>query len=296
MAVVQCCVVADMFGMVRLTDKTIEQRKVDFISSQEKNSTVRFYAKIACCCAVAAATAGGIYALCGDDALQVPAVTLEQLSKEVENLKIKLNVPNFGSYAWFKAAAMDFFFSPMFFVNTLQSLGKLGHKVANAVFYRPTLSWYIREQSKLGVITDLTTAQGVKQKIFAQGPLIQEIMHHAMAMEEATTTTSREQIDYHKRRIISNMNAVVKDMAGVIAFLQYKACVWNDSAVASIEAADRARYLFNHTNAMCDSLEPALAAQVDQESKKNLRRILESFFAELAQVVVSFVRLEDDSH
>lgn len=292
-----CCLANGLIGMSRLTEEMIIKRKADFVVSQERIATVRYYAKIGGYCAAAAATVGGLYFLCKTDHVpQISPVTVETLSKEVEALKIQIQGPNFGSIAWFKSAAANFLLSHLFMLNMVERLAKAGYKFVNSIFYTPTLSWYLCQHSKLGIIKDVND-DGIMKKHFAPGIVKQEIMYHLTKDDNAAQPAVKDAAQYHKGRIKTNINTIVDDVANLIAFLQYKVDLWNAASQqpAALEAADRARYIFNLTNSMVDSLESALMVQADwQEQKKLLLLPIKNYFVELEQVLTSFARFEDD--
>lgn len=282
----------------RLDEQTIECRKVDFAKTQEKNLVVRKLSKIGSSIFGTLAVVGSCYAYCKDGKKSqgaIPVGSLEELRKEVAELKLQIQGPKFGTGAWFKTIAWNFLLSPAFIMSVAEQLGQLGHRLASKVFYSPTVLWYMNGHTNLGKILDKLGENGLIQKSLVPGPFAKELEHHATMLDESAKSAIPVDHEYHIKRIVANFNRVVDDMTGLIAFMQYKADSWKSSSSSSLEISERARYLFNYTNSMSASLEIALSTESTQSDKKQmLLPMVKCFFAELEQVLVSSMRIEQE--
>lgn len=290
----------------RLTDQAVEQCKTAFASAQEKNKLIRKIAKTGSYILGAAAAIGCSYAYCKrGSSLPVAAFSgsLEELRKEVAALKEQVQGPNFASKAWLKSMAWNILLSPTSVIGIAEHLGTLGLKLANRVFYVPTVCWYINGYTSLGEL-------GMGSKALVPGILAKELERNAMMLDDPSKMLIPFDHEYHKKMIIFNFNKVVADITGLVAFMQYNATLWNNknplphtpideykfNQKRSLEALEQARYLFNYTNNMSSSLERALSCNDSaQEDKKQLLvPLIKGFFAELEQILISFIHIEQE--
>ncbi len=282
----------------RLDEQAIELRKADFNKAQEKNGVLRKYTKAGLYIVATLALLGGGYAYFkSGHTVQLPIPDLpaltesqEELQKRFTALEKQLKSPKFGSSEWLKATAWNFFVNPIVIMGTIEQAALMGQSFLSKIFYSPTLDWYISEHTNLGKLLNKRDEHGTIHKILAPGTLAEELEHNAAELDGAIASAVPVDLQYHKNRVIANFNHVVDTMAGLIAFLQYKA----DSSRINIEATERARYLFNYTNNTCISLELALKA-TEADKKQLLVPIIKGFFAEIEQVLVSFIRIERES-
>jgi hypothetical protein len=323
-----CCVgllSTSVYGLARLDESAIEQRKAALIDSFEKNAKIRTVIKAAGICAGAAAAIGGAYYFFKHDTIPVvPEVPINQspaelakqvaaLRQEVSSLKHICNTPNFGSIAWFKATAERFLRSPVLFLAIIEQAGVWGLNKLNTIFYRPTLAWYVLTNTQLGALHDVVHEDGQSEKHFVPGSLSQELMHHIMAIDDTSKSPVSVDIEFHKKCLVDNIQKVVGDMAGIIAFMQYKATQWSKhvpvvqdrtvrdliishNKTRSIQVQDIARYLFNYTNSTCAALEKALdALQGSSDTSHKLLTIMKGFFVELESELMRFKLIEREN-
>jgi hypothetical protein len=240
---------------------------------------------------------GGGYALAQNDQAQtrpVPAGGIEELRKKIGELELQVQGPAFGSIDWAKSMAKNFLLSPLFLTLVVQGAHALGQKLARAVFYAPTLLWYVNDHTKLGTITLIDTSKDTMLgKNFVFGPLARELQHSVALLDGTAKNSVPVDYEYHKNGIINNFNSIVSELSGVVSFLQYKSTAGQANSRLSQEAYARARYLFNFTNNTCALLEKVLGSSPDTSAKKQpVSPIMQEFFSELEQVLVGFVRLE----
>lgn len=314
-----------MQGLARLEESAIEKHKISLITFFEKNAKLRTIIKNIGMCAGAAAAIGSAYYLFKHDAVpvvpQLPAEpSLEQIAKQVDyhdkriaGIEQHIIGPHFGSLAWFKATAGHFFLSPVFFFTILEQVGVWGFNKLNDIFYSSTLAWYIQSHTQLGVLRDKVSEEGQLEKHLIQGPLSQELMHHITLVDDPSTSPIPVDIEFHKKCIIDNVKNLVDAMAGIIAFMQYKAELWNTMQVPmiqdkklrsiiiahnqtrSIQVQEIVRYIFNFTNDTCSALEKMLSLeQGSSDTKHSLLTLMKGFFVELESELIRFKLIEQE--
>lgn len=284
----------------RLTEQSIEQRKIEFAKAQEKNKVTRTITKASSYLLAAAASLGIGYLLCkGDEPSQLSSMLGSEadLRKRLTELENLVKGPCFGSSGWFKSMAYNFMLSPTCIMTLVEQVARLGHVISHKIFYVPTLCWYVNGSTRLGTIANKMMENGITQKVLLPGALAKELDHNAKTLDDMSNAELKlGDMAYHQNRIISNINSVVQDMACLIAFMYYQTGIQSLSSPYKLEISDRARYLFNYTNSMIKSMESALRLlSQDQASRQLTLPIIKGFFAELEQVLISFTRIEQEN-
>jgi hypothetical protein len=313
-------------GLARLEESAIEKHKAFLSMSFEKNAQLRTIIKnVGMCAGVAVAIGSAYYLFKHDEVVQVvPQLptepSLEQVAKlinyhdkRIAGIEQHIIGPQFGSLAWVKATAGHFFLSPVFFFTILEQLGVWGFNKLNDIFYPQTLAWYIQTHTQLGVLRDQVSEEGQLEKHLLPGPLSLELMHHITLVDDPSKSPIPVDIEFHKKCIIDNVKSLVDDMAGIIAFMQYKAEFWNTMQVPkmqdsmlrsiiikhnktrSIQVQDIVRYIFNFTNDTCAALEKELALEQNSaDAKRKLLALMKGFFVELESELIRFKLIEQE--
>lgn len=284
----------------RLTDEFVEQKKVAFTCEQEKNNILRKVVGAGSACLGAVALLGGGYAYCKRRAMRasitcdqvvakqnIAGYSPEKLKEIITYLLNKVKEPDFLSIAWLKSTAWSLILSPSGIMSVVEMLGTVGKVFCTKIFYKPTVSWYMNGHTKhIGKIVERSDKHSLIPSL-----LVKELEHNAQMLDESAKSIMPVDHEYYRRCIMASFSQIVEDVAGIVAFMQYRSCCLTK---LSVQARERAEHLFNYTNQMSDVLEHALELSQEQSKKQLIVPFIKGFFTELEQVLVSFMRIEQE--
>lgn len=223
-------------------------------------------------------------------------ITKQQLIEEISKLSKRIESgPQIGSWTWWKSCLINLTLTPVFLVAIFRSLGAISNIVTSKLFFATNINKFLERDTRLGRLGLQPDNHESQKKVLIKGSITEELEHYAKVFDKINSISSANSIhiEYHKKRITLNFNHIVTDMTSLIAFIYHLAGKWSSYPLVATEARDRAQYLIYITNKASQSLESALWSTIEKNTE-TVTAIINEFFNELEQVLISFTRIEHE--